>query len=235
VFCSDADGDHEIYVINADGSNCRQLTFNNANDWNPSWSPDGNSIAFTSDRDGNPEIYSMTSDGADVRRLTSNGLEDNEAHWSPDGSRLAFVSMRDSHYEIYIMKSDGSDQRRLTYSNVHAVSPAWKPQAVTDVQGGEQLPHQCLLLQNYPNPFNPTTAISYQLSAVSVVTLKVYDVLGREVATLLNAVRRPGDHTVQWNGVSYPSGVYYYTLQVRPAEGGKEGDFGSTKKMNLLK
>jgi hypothetical protein len=91
------------------------------------------------------------------------------------------------------------------------------------------------LEQNYPNPFNPTTAISYQLSAVSPVTLKVFDVLGRDVATLVNEVRQPGVYTVRWDASSFPSGVYFYSLQARLASGGQAGDFGSTRKMLLIK
>jgi flagellar hook assembly protein FlgD len=64
------------------------------------------------------------------------------------------------------------------------------------------------LLQNYPNPFNPTTAISYQLSAVSSVKLNVYDALGREVARLVDGQKPAGVHTVVWNAQNCPSGVY---------------------------
>lgn len=83
------------------------------------------------------------------------------------------------------------------------------------------------LAQNYPNPFNPTTAISYQLSAVSFVTLKVFDVLGREVAVLVNEVRQPGVYTVRWDASSFPSGVYFYRLEA--------GDFRAARKLMLLK
>ncbi len=67
--------------------------------------------------------------------------------------------------------------------------------------------------QNYPNPFNPTTAISYQLPAISFVTLRVFDMLGREVATLVNEICQPGVYAVHWDASSFPSGVYVYRLQ----------------------
>jgi hypothetical protein len=89
------------------------------------------------------------------------------------------------------------------------------------------LPIRYALNQNYPNPFNPTTAVSYQLSAVSFVSLKVFDLLGREIATLVNEVHQPGSYTVRWNASSMPSGVYLYRLQTH--------DFVETKKMLLLK
>jgi chitinase len=97
------------------------------------------------------------------------------------------------------------------------------------------LPGGFTLYNNYPNPFNPTTAISYQLpapsgvegSAVSFVTLKVFDVLGEEVTTLVGEARPPGVYTVRWDGSLYPSGVYFYRLQTK--------DFVATKKMLLIK
>ncbi len=91
------------------------------------------------------------------------------------------------------------------------------------------------LFQNYPNPFNPSTTISFQLSAVSVVTLKVYDVLGREIATLVNGQRQPGAYTVRWDASSYPSGVYYYRLRADESTSGSTRSFIETRKMILMK
>jgi photosystem II stability/assembly factor-like uncharacterized protein len=104
---------------------------------------------------------------------------------------------------------------------------------VTSVGGeGNNVPSGFALLQNYPNPFNPSTAISYQLSALSHVTLKITDVLGREVSTLVDHVVEPGTHTVTWagkntKGEQQPSGIYFYTLT---SSGGS-----TTKRMVLMK
>ena len=81
--------------------------------------------------------------------------------------------------------------------------------------------------QNYPNPFNPTTAISYQLSANSFVTLKVYDLLGREVATLVNSQLPAGSYQTSFDASHLSSGVYLYELRA--------GDFVQTRKMALMK
>ena len=91
------------------------------------------------------------------------------------------------------------------------------------------------LLQNYPNPFNPTTAISFQISAVSFVSLTVIDILGREVATLVNERRDAGFYTVQWNASTAPSGLYFCRLQARPDAGGQPGEYVETRKMILLR
>lgn len=89
------------------------------------------------------------------------------------------------------------------------------------------IPKSFALEQNYPNPFNPSTIISYQLPSQSHVTLKMYDVLGREVATLVNEVKSPGTYTVQWNATSVASGVYLYRLQA--------GQFSAVQKMLLVR
>ena len=101
--------------------------------------------------------------------------------------------------------------------------------------------------QNYPNPFNPITTIRYSIpiavnseklalspAEVSIVSLVVYDVLGREVATLLNENQKPGNYEFEWDATDHSSGIYFYRLQVYPANGG-EGDYAETKKMILLK
>jgi hypothetical protein len=90
------------------------------------------------------------------------------------------------------------------------------------------------LKQNFPNPFNPTTIISYQVSAVSMVTLVIYDVLGREVSTLVNGEVQPGVHSVKWDATSLSSGVYLYRLQAR-ASGGQQGEIAYTKAMVFTK
>jgi hypothetical protein len=97
-----------------------------------------------------------------------------------------------------------------------------------------EMPISFFLSQNYPNPFNPTTTIGYtvggtrhQASNVSEVRLSVYDILGREVAVLVNERKAPGNYEVRFDGSNLASGVYLYTLQA--------GSFVQTKKLMLLK
>jgi hypothetical protein len=92
---------------------------------------------------------------------------------------------------------------------------------------GETLPIEYALEQNYPNPFNPTTTIRYQLPKDGMVTLKVYDILGAEVVTLVNEEKVAGKYEVNFNAATLASGVYIYRLSVN--------DFVNVKKMVLLK
>ena len=75
------------------------------------------------------------------------------------------------------------------------------------------LPKKFVLNQNYPNPFNPSTVISYQLPMSSQVTLKVYDMLGKEVTTLVDAKQDAGTYKKEWNAAKLASGVYFYRIQ----------------------
>jgi hypothetical protein len=90
-----------------------------------------------------------------------------------------------------------------------------------------ELPNEFLLQQNYPNPFNPSTTIRYQLPKASHVTLTVYDLLGKEAATLVNGMEEPGYESVEWNAAGVASGVYFCRLQA--------GDFVQTRKLLVLR
>lgn len=83
------------------------------------------------------------------------------------------------------------------------------------------------LSQNYPNPFNPSTKIRFDLPTQAFISLKVYDVLGREVATLVNEMKQAGSYTVKWDASRMTSGVYFCRLRA--------GNFIETKKLLLLK
>lgn len=98
---------------------------------------------------------------------------------------------------------------------------------IVGVEEEPALPTEFALEQNYPNPFNPSTNIKYQIPSTNHVTLKVFDILGRGVAMLVNEVKAPGTYTVQWDAGNMASGVYLYRLQA--------GGFGDVKKVILLK
>jgi Leucine-rich repeat (LRR) protein/sugar lactone lactonase YvrE len=101
-----------------------------------------------------------------------------------------------------------------------------------EVQAG--MPKAFALMQNYPNPFNPTTTIVYALPQAGQVTLKVYDVLGREVATLVNERKDAGNYETKFEANRFASGIYFYKLEAR-SSGSQAGNFVQTKKMLLVK
>jgi len=90
-----------------------------------------------------------------------------------------------------------------------------------------EIPDKYSLSQNYPNPFNPSTNIRYQITKNKFVKITVYDLLGKEIETLVNEKQSPGTYEVTFDGSNYPSGVYFYKLS--------SGDFSETKKMVLIK
>jgi hypothetical protein len=106
--------------------------------------------------------------------------------------------------------------------------------ALTSVKQLLKTPLTCELKQNYPNPFNPSTIISWQLASESFVTVKVYNMLGSEVATLVSELQSAGNHSAVFNALqttgrkgAFAAGVYYYRIQA--------GNFTDTKKLVLLK
>jgi hypothetical protein len=101
------------------------------------------------------------------------------------------------------------------------------PITAIDQNRVKQMPLTYKLYQNYPNPFNPSTTIQFDIPKLSKVTLKIVDMLGREVATLVDDKLQPGEHKVIFDTGKLPSGVYFYRLQAE--------DFSATKKLMLLK
>lgn len=106
---------------------------------------------------------------------------------------------------------------------------------LTDVEDEIKLPTEFALMQNYPNPLNPSTMISYQLPVSSNVTLIIYDVLGNEIATLVNDYKPAGIYNVQFTMNNLSSGIYFYQLKVVDPESGSGQVFVQTKKMILMK
>jgi Beta-1,4-xylanase len=122
----------------------------------------------------------------------------------------------------YLVRADGTARPALL----------WLAQFVKDNPTGVEetassLPSHYSLEQNFPNPFNPTTTIRYNISKTSQATLKVFDILGRQVQTLVNTMQVPGQYTVTFNAQNLASGIYFYQLQA--------GTFTATKKLMLLK
>ena len=146
---------------------------------------------------GPPQIYSRT--------ITYN-------YEAKDGTRVS-------------VPSDTVQSETGIINNTGPVS--WTDRFPSDVKIAETLPDNYFLQQNYPNPFNPSTTISYLVPEIEFVTLKVYDVLGNEIVTLVNGEKSVGSYKAEFNGIELPSGIYFYRLQA--------GSFVETKKMILMK
>ena len=132
----------------------------------------------------------------------------------------------------------GDDNRMFDYSLQGAIinGKVYGDTTITGIAGSKEIPKKFYLYQNYPNPFNPSTTIKYQIPKPGLVQLKVYDILGREVAILVNEYQTAGMHSIQFssdnklqttNHKQLSSGIYFYRL--------KAGGFAETKKLLLLK
>lgn len=117
-------------------------------------------------------------------------------------------------------------QRRTGYGYSLYEFEIYRP-SVTGVETPKACPSKFKLMQNYPNPFNPKTVISFSVGTYNYTSLRVYDLLGREIATLVNEFKPAGDYSVQWNASAVSNGIYFYKLQA--------GEFSDMKKLVLIK
>ncbi len=139
----------------------------------------------------------------------------------PDTMYTATGLTNGTTYYFWVRAVDRYCVARISaYSNVTTVTPV-------NVPNQTEVPKFFALYQNYPNPFNPVTDIKYDIPKESFVELTVYDLLGREVAVLVNEIKKPGRYSAKWGSENMPSGVYIYRM--------KAGNFEKTMKMVLLK
>lgn len=131
----------------------------------------------------------------------------------------AFILI-DKYYSVYLT-GDGNVQ-----GNINCFLLKFS-QSVGVINQNQNIVNNYILFQNYPNPFNLSSNIKYQISKSDFVNLKIYDIVGKEIATLVNEKQSPGTYEVSFDGTNYPSGVYFYKLIA--------GDYSETKKMVLIK
>jgi len=241
----DWDSDGNLYVSSYNGDNVRKFD-SNGNDLgvfvNTNLAGPTN-IWF----DDNDDLLVIDYDGTAVKRFDSNGAFINNfltglsqaegVDFFPNGNILigngatGSVKMFDSNGS-YIEDFIPSGSGNLLRPNAVVIREV-NPSSVSGDENSSTL-NNYVLEQNYPNPFNPSTVISYQLPVTSKVTLKVYNILGNEIATLVNEELPAGEYEVEFNAVSHsagvrnlPSGIYFYQLRV--------GKFIQTNKMIYLK
>jgi len=131
--------------------------------------------------------------------------------------------------QFIITKSEGLIKRTHRVYNFFdwSFADVYRKDEVSGIKTKEAFPNNFILYQNHPNPFNPITIIKYKVPEFSYLTIKVYDVLGNEIASLVNEEKPAGSYEVEFNGTTFPSGIYFYQLQL--------GNFWDTKKMVLIK
>ncbi|MEX2605351.1 MAG: T9SS type A sorting domain-containing protein [Gracilimonas sp.] len=191
---------------------------------------DGFVLAFTGGNDFAFLLQHMDDPGEDLMHLEltkSGGTYEMTSKIIASG----FLNPIDSEIigeKIYVLEFSNS------WLNSFSTTKIWEidfSKTATDIEENEsELANNFTLHQNYPNPFNPSTVISYQLSVNSEVSLKVYDILGREVASLVHGRKTAGKHDVTFNARQLSSGIYFYTLTTEGAQ-----PISLTRKMILMK
>ena len=126
-FISDRSGGSELWVMDWDGSNAKQLTKHGTIALGPVWSPDGRQLIFTSFLRGSPALFLLTPQEGYLRLIWDKGGVNSSATFSPDGKRIAFASSLDGNVDIYVMPAEGGTPRRLTTARGIDTQPAWAP------------------------------------------------------------------------------------------------------------
>lgn len=144
AFISLRGGNKELFVMDHNGANIRQLTQERSIVLSPAWSPDGQEIAITTYRDRNPDLFAISLNGNGRRPLSQQPGLNSAPAWAPDGTRLAAVLTKDGNAEIYSMNRNGTDLRRLTNHAAIDTSPTWSPTGrqlafVSDRPGSPQI------------------------------------------------------------------------------------------------
>ena len=170
---------------------------------------------------GTDSLTAFQATTADVNMVPALMTETMAYYRSPSGANKTKVNNTaapDMHRVSFIYLTDTLDCKYPTSASIYTAAAGGQPigslmwwglKLVGVTTTGNSLPEGYALTQNYPNPFNPTTLINYQLPVASNVTLKVFDVLGREIATLVDGMKEAGDYTISFDGSHLSSGVYF--------------------------
>lgn len=222
VWMDTRDGNWEIFGKRSTDSGINwgpdtRLTFPPSSPASPSVAVSGTvvHIVWQDYRDGNYEIYS--------KRSTNSGINWNADTRLTNSSSVSEIpSVTVSGQVVHAVWTDERDGNREIY---YKRDPSGNPVGLSNINTG--IPNQYSLSQNYPNPFNPMTKLRFQIPKNLLVSLKIYDAIGREIIVLVNEELAAGVYETDWDAAKFPSGVYYYRISA--------GDFSETKKMVLVK
>lgn len=158
----------------------------------------------------------------------------------PNGSKTAYFG-----FDALSLNTTAEDADTLYGSGYHWVGTypqgpipqalLWMNAIILETERSETLPGRYVVMRTYPNPFNPTTTIDFSVPLSGIVTLRVYDLLGREVETILNRWLDAGNHTVQWNATGVPSGIYFVKLQTADRSTDLGQGFTQVRKVTVLR
>ncbi len=189
----------------------------------------------TSPSDGHPTFIDLDRDGdfdlviggiSGALRYYENTGSPSSPVWNRNDAVLAELLV-DQDAAAGFADMDGDGKRDVIIGEYNGNFSYYKNQIPTSVENSSPMPTTFELEQNYPNPFNPVTTIQFTIVNSQLTIVKVYDVLGREVATLVNEVKLPGRYQVTWDAKNMASGVYFYKLTA--------GEFVQTKRLLLLR
>ncbi len=195
------------------GGDAVLLTTNSGASWGATTSPMPGTASI-SGITGIDSLWWVVRQASQVYFTANNGINWSTQYTAPSGNYYHITKSRGGIPTLYAIRSNGGISKATNL--LVGISPV-----------SSEVPEKYSLNQNYPNPFNPSTTLRYSIPVSGNVNLAVYDELGREVQTLVNAKQFAGTYEIQCDGTSYASGIYYYKLQ--------SGNFVETKKMTMVK
>lgn len=215
IFCSQRTGYFEIYLMDSDGNNLKQITGSQTDKLNARLSPDGQQIVYSGDSpDGNgAEIHLVNMDGTgDVSLTRSGGLNVNPC-WSSDGKQIYFQTNRFGNREIYQMDANGRNQVNITRNERNDNCPNLiRKASVTGISDRGILPVGTGIKNLWPNPAGHSAQIEFSVTSAGHVDIMLVDPLGREVMMLLDENRVEGIHLINFDITRLSSGIYTVVL-----------------------
>ncbi|MCK4297307.1 MAG: family 43 glycosylhydrolase [Candidatus Marinimicrobia bacterium] len=202
---------------------------------NNEWGKNQDSVSFTASCASSGGIVEVWLDSLDSNSKIAECNISNTGGWDTYKTFITKILIPVSgNHDVYLKFRGAGTDRLFRLQWLTFIAKSNPETSIGELRTG-QLPQKFILNQNYPNPFNPTTQIKYSVPENGYISLKVYNFLGEEVATLLEGVRQAGNYVALFDGSGLAGGVYLYQLKARQSNGGQANNFMETKKLILLK